>query len=277
MSPNLENVIEFLTMLFNKGLQYSALNSARSALSTVIIVQGKPVGQHPIIIRFLKGVYNLRPTFPKTNVTWDPEILLKFMKTLSPVRLLSLKNLTLKTTALLWLLTGQRGQSIQCIDIRNLTLNKNILKIRFGDTLKTSKPGCQQNELNIRAYAPDRRLCVITVLTEYIKRTKVIRQGVTQLLISTQKPHDGVSRDTISRWIKFVMAKAGLNVSIFTPHSVRGASTSAAFRAQVPLDTILATAGWGKDNTFRKYYNKPIKRGNAEFATKILENCAGGT
>ena len=70
------------------------------------------------------------------------------------------------------------------------------------------------------------------------------------------------------------MVKAGLDISVFTPHSVRGASTSAALRAKVPLETILTTAGWRKDNTFRKYYNKPLKGGDGEYAAKILQESA---
>ena len=66
------------------------------------------------------------------------------------------------------------------------------------------------------------------------------------------------------------MEKAGLDLNIFTPHSVRAASTSAAFRAKIPLNSILETAGWSKDNTFRKYYNKPLQGGNSieEIITK---------
>ena len=271
MSPAVDDVIEFLTSLFDCGLGYSAINTARSALSSTLTVDNKPVGTHPLIVRFMKGVFNLKPTLPKNNVTWDPAILLRFLRSLSPVKLLSLKDLSLKLLALLWVLTGQRSQGLQLIDIRNVTLTKHCVKIRYGDKMKTSRPGFQQKELVIKAYAPDRRLCVVTVLAHFLTRTKQIRNDVTQLFISYQKPHKEVSRDTISRWIKVVMCRAGLDVEIFSPHTVRGASTSAAARAQVPIETILATAGWSKECTFRKYYMKPVNDGGKEFGAKILE------
>ena len=50
----------------------------------------------------------------------------------------------------------------------------------------------------------------------------------------------------------------GIDVNIFKPHSTRAASTTAAFSSKVPLATILRTAGWQKDCTFRKLYKKPI-------------------
>jgi hypothetical protein len=52
-----------LTDLFESGLTYSYINCARSALSAFgIMFNGVTVGCNATIIRFLKGVYNLRPT-----------------------------------------------------------------------------------------------------------------------------------------------------------------------------------------------------------------------
>jgi hypothetical protein len=257
-SPKLETVMNFLSSLFQQGLGYSAINTARSALSTFIVCDGKTVGTHPLVIRMLKGIFNRRPSLPRNNVTWDPQVVMSYVKTMSPVANLSLLALSQKTATLLLLLTGQRGQSIHLIDIRNISVSKNAVKIRFGDVMKTTRPGFQQKEISIKAYAPDRRLCIVTVLTEYLERTRPLRQS-TGLFISTLKPYARVSRDTISRWVKAVMGKAGLDLKIFTPHSVRGASTSAAARANVPLQSILETAGWSRDSTFRKYYDKPLK------------------
>ena len=67
-----ENGIEFLTSLFNKGLGYSAINTARSALSTVITVPNYATfGTHPLVTRFLKGVFEMKPSLPRYAVVWD--------------------------------------------------------------------------------------------------------------------------------------------------------------------------------------------------------------
>ena len=58
-------------------------------------------------------------------------------------------------------------------------------------------------------------------------------------------------------------------MSIFTPHSTRSTSTSAALRAKVLLQTILNTAGWNQEDTFGQFYNKPITQ-QTTFATNIL-------
>ena len=64
--PTLDNILEFLTSLFDKGLGYSSLNTIRGALSALgIKCDGHLVGSHPLVVRYMKGVYNLRPTLAR--------------------------------------------------------------------------------------------------------------------------------------------------------------------------------------------------------------------
>lgn len=207
---------------------------------------------------------------PRNNLIWEVDPVMKLLKSWAPVSNLDLKRLSLKfVKMLLSLLAGQRGQTIHNIDIRNVDVNLNRVKIRFGDLLKTSRPGVHQEELNIKGYAPDRRLCVCMCMTEYLKRTEKLRGDRTELLLSFCKPNKPISRDTLARWIKEVLRLAGIDISMYSPHSVRAASVSAAREARVPLKTILSTAGWSSEGTFAKYYSKKVdKRG--VFASAIL-------
>ena len=54
------------------------------------------------------------------------------------------------------------------------------------------------------------------------------------------------------------MSQAGIDVQRFRPYNGRAASTSPAKLANVPIDTILNSAGWSKEFTFAKFYNKPV-------------------
>ena len=85
-----------------------------------------------------------------------------------------------------------------------------------------------------------------------------MRNGEKQLFLITQKPYSPASKQTLAKWVKEAMMKAGLDLKIFTSHSLRSAATSAASRAGVSIQTILQTAGWSNDSTFRKYYNKTV-------------------
>ena len=154
-----------MTDLFEQGLGYSAMNTVRSALSQVLhSPTGVSFGELPTVKQFLKGVFQEKPTLPRYSVTWDPSILLSYLKTLSPVKELTLKMLTLKTVALLGLLSAQRCQTLYFLDIRNMAINSSTLKFSVGDKLKQTRPGKHVHELEFPAYPTDTCLCVVDVL-----------------------------------------------------------------------------------------------------------------
>ncbi|WAR05796.1 hypothetical protein MAR_021165 [Mya arenaria] len=90
--------------------------------------------------------------------------------------------------------------------------------------------------------------------------------------MSYVKPHATVTRDTISRWIKTVMYRAGINVKDFGSHSVRSAVTSKASSSAVPIADILAKVGWSRESTFRKFYDKPVLNKSDKFQEGILRS-----
>ena len=94
--------------------------------------------------------------------------------------------------------------------------------------VKQSRPGIKQPVIKLEAYSIDDRLCVVTLLKEYLSRTASLKGKHSQLFISYVKPFSPVSRNTISRRVKTVMQRAGIDTTKFKPHSTRAASTSAA-------------------------------------------------
>ena len=152
LHPSVAGVFQFLTALFKKDLSYSSLNTARSALSTIITVDGMPIGSHPLVVRFLKGVFNLRPPVPRYKEVWDVSIVLRFLKTLSPVASLSLRSLTLKLVMLLSLVTAQRGQTFHLLDINLMSIYDSSIVFTFNKPLKQSNPRTQVKPLVLKAY-----------------------------------------------------------------------------------------------------------------------------
>jgi hypothetical protein len=51
-----------------------------------IVHDGVTFGSHPIVIRFMKCIYNLRPPIPRYIHTWNVSIVLKELRHLSPVK-----------------------------------------------------------------------------------------------------------------------------------------------------------------------------------------------
>lgn len=271
-SPPVRSVIEFLTELYRTGIGYSALNTARSALSCFVTTNtGLPIGKHPLVVRLLKGIFQNRPALPRNNITWDTNIVLNYLKQMDRVQDLSLKDLSLKLVTLIALVTGQRAQTMQLFDFRNRTITNDMHKYRIGDLVKQTRPGTHQAELELVLFPDDEKLCVVTCLQEYEQRTKDIRGSETGLLISYSKPHKRVSKATVSRWVRTMLAKAGINMNVFTAHSTRAASTSKASRTCVPLMTIMKTAGWSRTCTFRTFYDKPVHV-PGQFANSILNS-----
>ena len=246
------------------------MNTARCALSTLIILpNGHTVGTHPLISRFVKGVFVQRPPTPRYTEVWDVRILLNYLRSLTPMRWLGLKDLTLKVCMLIALLSAQRCQTLHLLNIKNMTIKGSKIIFRVNELIKQSRPGHCGTTIELKAYPPDRRLCIFKLLLLYLKTTKKLRGKETQLFISYRKPYAKVSKDTIARWLRTTMTEAGINTSRFKPHSVRAAATSAAGEKQVPIVDILQTAGWSRERTFRTYYQKPVVKDN-KFADAIL-------
>ena len=78
ISPPVEAGAEFLTGLFNSGVGYSVINTARSALSSIIqMPNGVSFGKLPLITRLLKGMFKIKPSLLRYTVTYDVSIVLK--------------------------------------------------------------------------------------------------------------------------------------------------------------------------------------------------------
>jgi len=206
----------------------------------------------------MKGVFTLRPPAPRYEDTWDVSVMLTYLRTLAPVRRLCLKKLTMKLVMLLLLITAQRKQTLILLDVNNLTMKRSSCNFKLSGLVKTSRPGDVKSTLVVKGYAPDRRLCVMFALREYLNRTKLLRKNHSQLFISYQRPCHAITTQTLSRWIMATMADAGINTEVYKPHSTRSASVSRAEARGVPIDTILQKAGWNSSKTFAKYYKKKI-------------------
>ena len=104
----------------NTNLSYSAMNTARSALSLVIFpLEGGTFGNHPLVCRLLKGVFTTRLSLPRHQCIWVA-IVLKYLKTLHPPEDLQLHDLTWKVNMLIALLSGQRCETIHALHISDM-------------------------------------------------------------------------------------------------------------------------------------------------------------
>lgn len=270
--PGMENAIEFLVSLYTSGLGYSAINTARSALSTVLVTEnGVKFGEHPLVCRYMKGIFQLRPALPKYTHIWDVNVVLTYLKTFTEAALLTIKDLTLKLNILLFLTTGQRGQTIHTIDINYIQELPNGYRITIQGKLKQTRPGKHLKPLELMDFPEEPKLSVTRHLQEYLKRTSLYRGDHAQLLLSYVKPFKPVTKDTLSRWVKKVLKSAGIDIDQYSPHSTRAAATSKCRSKGLQMDEIMKTAGWTNTGTFARFYGKPLESGQQNFGHTLLQ------
>lgn len=256
--PPISACVDFLASLHSAGMSYSAINTARSALSAVVLIPGgNTVGEHALVRRVMRGVFVSRPPKARHEHIWDISVVLNLLRRQSQAVELSLRDLSRYVVTLLVLLTGQRCQTIAQLSGLDVVLSGESVCIRVIGLLKTSRPGHHMGELTVKGFAPDPKICIVRMMRAYLEKTQSLRAGAQNLFISYRAPHRPVGPATIGRWIKAVLLEAG--VKGFTAHSTRVAAASAA-KEVMPVDQILTGVGWASERTFAKYYDKPIIR-----------------
>ena len=131
--------IEFLNEYFNTGVGYSAVNSARSALSFLIkALHGIPFGEDPLVSRFLRGVFNIRPALPQYVTTWNVSKVFQYFKKQQALVNCDLKTVSHRLTILLCVTTGQRDQPIKFLNLECLKVSDDRTILFISDKLKTA-------------------------------------------------------------------------------------------------------------------------------------------
>ena len=52
--------------------------------------------------------------------------------------------------------------------------------------------------------------------------------------------------------------RAGVDITVFSAHSLRGVATTEALKQGVSATNILEMADWSQESTFTRFYYKPI-------------------
>ena len=109
-------------------------------------------------------------------------------------------------------------------------------------------------------------LCVVENIRRYLEVTLPLRKGYS-LFISTIKPYNSVSWNTLANWLKESLRESGINQDIFSPHLTRSASTSAV----VSKVFFMRIVGWKSSCTFWKHYKRPVTNDLA-FSHEVLSS-----
>ena len=95
---NTIEVLNFLAFLYERGYEYSSINSCRSAISAYHVhTDNNPIGQHLSVCTLTTGIFKNRPTKPRYTFVWDFETVLNYLSKLAdnlslPISVLSHNN-----------------------------------------------------------------------------------------------------------------------------------------------------------------------------------------
>ena len=171
-----------------------------------------------------------------------------------------LKQLTLKTAALLTILGGRRFHTLHRLSVIYMDQSPGKVIFHIIGLTKCSKLTRPKQPIVYRAYAEYELLCPVKCIYAYLtQRSKIITQNFTGFFITFGKPHHPASKDTLARWVKKVMGNSGIDTKIFKPHSTRVASNSAAYRLGMSLQEVLKRGRWSNAGTFFTHYFREIE------------------
>ncbi len=259
LSTDVTDVLKFLAESFKQGKSYSSLNILRSMISTTQKfgpASHTDVGKHPLIVRLMRGIYNARPAAPKYTHTWDPAVVLGHFDA-TATRILTRLQLARKTATLLALTTLLRSAELTSIQAQSIVFSESGVSFSLGRLRKAQKSGPLQR-ITAAAWPDNSIICPVSFLRAYITSTSSVRNetNANQLFIGSNKPFKPITSSTMSRWLKDQLKEAGVDISIFSAHSIRGAAASKAAAAGVCIQSILDQGHWARESTFARFYRR---------------------
>ena len=166
---------------------------------------------------------------------------------------LSLKMLSFKLTILLCLISIKRVSDVRALDISRRQFSPQGVKFTIVRRTKTGL-----HSVFYPFFPSHPRLCVVRCLQAYEASTVDLRStDSSQLLVSYIRPYHPVTTATLARWVRSTMALAGIDITLFGAHSVRGAMATKVMATGGSLSDLLMAADWSSESVFRLFYFRP--------------------
>ena len=246
VSCPVSDILTFLAEQFSQGKEYRSINVLRSAISSAHChIDDKPVGQHPLIVRLMKGVSISRPPQPRYQKTWNISVVTAHLASLGCNKTMSTKQLSQKLCMLMALTYPERSSVMASLDITYMRHYPEGVK--FSHAIFRKRALCGNLGESVYPKFTDESPCPVTCLSVYLERTKdwrAINKDKPRLFLSIKKPHKPVSSSTLSRWIKETIFQSGIK--------------------------DFSMADWTNESTFKKFYYRPSLP--ITYGTTVLSN-----
>ncbi len=242
-------------------------------------VDGKSVGKHDLVVRFLRGARRLNPPRPHLVPSWDLPSVLTALKEepFEPLQSVELKFLSLKTVLLTALASVKRVGDLQAFSVDDSCLEFGpayshvVLRPRPGYVPKVPTTPFRDQVVNLQALPREEAdpaialLCPVRALRVYVDRTQSLRTS-DQLFVcfGGQQKGKAVSKQRLAHWIVEAIVLAYQARRLPCPlgvraHSTRGVASSWALARGASIADICRAAGWAAPNTFARFYNLRVE------------------
>ena len=267
-SAGVNNIVNFLSKLCKKGLNFSSINGYRSAISDFHCrIDGAPAGQHHLVLKCLRGVVRVNPPGPKHATTWSISCVLDLLAgpSYNPNSDISLVKLKHKLAMLILVTTACR-QSV----LSRLERSSGYL-VERGDFFILHPSGEDKNvrfTKKVHSFmifdCPERpEISPFLCLKVFLARAPSSDPGFKSapLFLSDFK-NFRVSLNELRKWILAIMRAAGVPDQ-FAPHSIRSSVTS---EAALLLESkeIMEAVDWKSEAVFHKFYLRNVPASKVE-------------
>ncbi len=263
-----------------RRLSPSALKVYVAAIATHHdAVDGKSVGKHDLVIRFLRAARRLNHPRPHLVPSWDlPPVLSALMgDPFEPLQSVELKFLSSKIVLLAALATVKRAGDLQAFSVDDSCLEFGsgdshvVLRPRSGYVPKVPTTPFRDQVVNLKALPREEAdpaialLCPVRALRIYVDHTQSFRTS-DQLFVcfGVQQKGKAVSKQRLAHWIVEAIVLAYQARCLPCPlgvraHSMRGIASSRALALGASILDICKAAGWTTPNMFARCYNLLIE------------------
>jgi site-specific recombinase XerD len=244
-----EDILSFFQDYVDDRKAASTIRSMYSSLLFHFRLRGRErmLTENPIIQMFVEGAQRLAPPPRKSQVIWDPEIPLSFLSKRPRPR--ELRAAGQEALLLLLLATGIR---VDCASKMSATVTRKpeFCQIPF---LLRRKTGVSEPQV-IRCFSENERLCPVLAIENFLSISANVRKPREQFLFISSKGTKA-HVDTLRHWVQDLLSESGIET---TAGSCRSASASAAVTRQVEIDIVLKSAGWARESTFQRFYDRQV-------------------
>ncbi|KZS01158.1 Tyrosine recombinase-like protein, partial [Daphnia magna] len=130
-----------------------------------------------------------------------------------------------------------------------------------SEAAEVQRGGAPLHVFSLKRLVPVSRVCPVATLEAYLLISDQFRKGIQSdsLFLSLRAPHHSVGASTLSRWLKATLEETGIDTSIYSAHSTRGASASKAADSGMSIEGILRMGSWSSESTFTRFYRRQIE------------------